>query len=136
MRSLSEILSDVRERVSRKFSTVRISTMEVSGQLLLELKALNESRLPAVVVILNSGQDTDNVRKEVLSLTLVLIDRFVAGSDEKALSALNSLQRLRDLFPRDVTTLNGVHYCPVRFYACSTDPKYACFAFEIEAQQA
>lgn len=136
MRNLQEIAEDIRSLLAETFRTIRFSTAEMTPQLLSEIKAMNESRLPAVVIVFGSGQIVENARKQMLKLTLVLIDRFVAGSDERAISAWTSLQTLMNLFPADVTEMNGVFYLPVQFYNASGDPKYACFAFEVEAHQA
>ena len=135
MRKLDEIAGDIRTRLGTNFPTIRFSTAETSPQLINEIKAMSESRLPAVVAVLGSGEILDNARHQSLKITLVLIDRFVAGSDDKAVSAWINLQTLMDLFPADVTEINGVFYIPRQFYAASGDPKYSCFAFELEAHQ-
>ena len=136
MRTLAEIANDIRTAVGAAGFTVRFSTAESSPQLLGELRAMAESRLPAVVIVISDGEFTDSVRKQALTVTLVLIDRFTAGSDERAVSAWKAVQRMMAVFPADVTERNGVFYLPRRFYAASGDPKYTCFAFEIEAHQA
>ena len=135
MRDLADIAGDIRDRLAGNFSTVRFSTAESSPQLLNELRAISENRLPAIVIVIDSGSLSENRLKESLKITLVLIDRFVAGSDDKALSVWRSLAKLRAAFPPVAVEINGVHYLPSQFYAASGDPKYACFALELEAVQ-
>lgn len=135
MRKLHEIAADLKNRLGDTFPTFRFSTAENSPQLLNEIRAVSDAKLPAVIAVIGSGEIIDSARHQVLKITLVMIDRFVAGSDERALSAWEGLQTLMDLFPADVSEINGVRYIPQQFYAASGDPKYACFAFELEAHQ-
>jgi len=135
MRTLDEIAGDIKARIADEFPTVRFSTAGNSPQLINEIKAMSEAKLPAVVIVIDAGEVTDSKRKEVLNITLVLIDRFIAGSDERALSVWRNLARLRTLFPPDVTEINNVYYLPNRFYTAAGDPRYASFALELEAHQ-
>ena len=135
MRGLHEIAADIRSWIAGEFPTVRFSTAGNSPQLINEIKAMSEAKLPAVVIVIDAGEVTESARKEVLNITLVLIDRFVAGSDDRALSVWRSLTLLRTLFPPDVTAINDVYYLQKTFYTASGDPRYACFALELEAHQ-
>ena len=135
MRTLQNIAQDVADRCRTRFQTVRLSSVQSSPQLLNELRAMNDSLLPAVVVIMDSGQLTEFCRRQEVKITLVLVDRFVAGSDERTLSGLTQLQRLMDLFPAVATPMNNVQYCPASFYVATADPKYICWAFELQAIQ-
>lgn len=136
MRNLQEIAEDVRAHLAETFRTIRFSSAGTTAQLLAEVDAVNESSLPAVVILIDRGQVVDHARKQQLKLKLVLVGRFAAGSDERAISAWASLQALMNLFPADVTEMNGVFYLPVQFCSTGGDPDCACFTFELEAHQA
>lgn len=136
MRKLHEMAADIRSLLETKFQAVRLSTAAASPQLINELRAIGTGKLPAVAVIVDQGFLTTSNRVRDDRITLVLIDRFRAGSDEKTLSALAALEELFALFPADVTTVEGVHYLPVRFYSAGVDPAFVCFAYELTARQA
>lgn len=127
-------MGDIRDLLAPKFPTVRLSTATLVPQLVNELTAIGADKLPAVVVIIDQGNliQSNYVRDD--RVTLVLIDRFRAGSDDKALSALEAVEKLFALFPADVTTIEDVNYLPQRFYSAGVDPNFVCLAYELTAR--
>ncbi len=135
MRKLHEMATDIRNRLRPVFPVVRFSTAASPAQMLNELKAIGAGKLPAIAAVIDQGKLTDSNCVRDDRVTLLLIDRFHAGSDDKALSAWKSLEDLFRLFPADAMELEGVEYLPVRFYAVQADPGFACFAYELVARQ-
>lgn len=136
MRKLEDIGKDLKQHISPNFATVRITTMQTGEQFLAEIKAISPEKLPAAVIVIDSGEFTDAGRVREPSATIVLIDRFVAASESKALSALRALDKLQELFPAPVTGIEDVYYSPVSFSAAPVDPAYTCFALELALKQA
>ncbi|GEM_PF-4309834 len=136
MRTISQIADDVQARLtSNGFPTVRLSTAAISAQLINELKAISAGKLPAVIVVIGDIVYDETVRKQSINITLVLIDRFIAGSDERAISVLTSLETLMASFPPDTIAISEVHYRMRNAYAASGDPNFVCFGLAIEASQ-
>ena len=134
MRSISEIAQDIRDHLtSGGFGLVRLSQSAASPQLLTEIRALPANRLPAVVIVVDSGQFDEHVRSRSIGITLVLVDKFVAGSDERALSVWSALDNLQRLFPPDSIELAGVNYLPRQFYMATADPQYVSIALQLDA---
>ena len=135
MRSLNEIASDLRTLLSSGFQTVRISVSQSPAQLLSEIRAINPDSLPGVVIAFDS-LDYQGMSMTVVSrVKLILIDQFRAGSDQRALSALQAGSALAALFPADGKEINGVWYYPAGCAPVSPDPQYAALAFSIEVKQ-
>ena len=135
MRKLNEIAGDLRDLIGTKFQTVRISALQTSDQLLKEIKAINPEKLPGVIIAFDSlkfeGMNMTNTGR----VTLVLIDQFRSGSDERALSLFQAGSSLMTLFPADGKEINGVYYYPLDCVAASPDSQYAALAVGLEVKQ-
>ena len=135
MRSLNEIASDLQTLLASGFQTVRISVSQSPAQLLSEIRAINPDSLPGVVIAFDSLDYQGMSMTVVCRVKLILIDQFRAGSDQRALSALQAGSSLMTLFPADGKEINGVWYYPAGCAPVSPDPQYAALAFTIEVKQ-
>ena len=135
MRKLNEIATDLRSVLTEYFRTVRISAVQTSDQLLKEIRAINPEKLPGVIIVFNSlnfeGKNMTNTGR----VTLILIDQFRSGSDERALSLLQSGSGLMTLFPADGKEINGVWYYPLDCVSATPDSQYAALAIGLEVKQ-
>ena len=135
MRKLNEICADVRDLLLTKFQTVRISALQTSDQLLKEIRAINPDKLPGVIVVFDSWNFDGMSMTNTAHLTLVLVDQFRAGSDDRALSAFQAASDLAALFPPDGKEINGTFFYPSDCVAASPDSGYAVIAAGIEIKQ-
>ena len=135
MRRLDEIAADLKTALEREFHTVRITTVQTSEQFLSEIRAISPEKLPGVIIVYEQSLFTEENTVRESTVSLVLIDRFVAGSDEKALSVFKSSEKLLELFPPLGTVINGVFYLPAGCAAASVDKNYACLALSLIAKQ-
>ena len=135
MRKLHEICDDVRDLLLMKFQTVRISALQTSDQLLSEIRAINPDKLPGVIIVFDGWNFDGMSMTNTAHLTLVLVDRFRAGSDERALSVFQAGSDLVGLFPPDGMELNGTYFYPVDCQAASPDSGFAVLAVGIEVKQ-
>ena len=135
MRKLNEIATDLRGVLAEYFRTVRISVLKTPDQLLKEIKAINPEKLPGVIIVFDSlnfeGKNMTNTSR----VTLVLIDQFRSGSDERALSLLQAGSNLMTLFPADGKEINGVWYYPLDCVSATPDSQYAALAIGLEVKQ-
>lgn len=134
MRKLNEIAGDLQTMLGDHFQTVRISALQTSDQLLREIRAINPERLPGVIVVFDSW----NFEPEMTNtahLTLVLVDQFRAGSDERAMSVFQAASDLAALFPPEGKEVNGTYYYPADCVASGIDSDHAVIAVGIEVKQ-
>ena len=135
MRKINEIATDLRGVLTEYFRTVRISAGKTADQLLKEIKAINPEKLPGVIIVFDSlkfqGMNMTNTGR----VTLVLIDQFRSGSDERALSLFQAGSGLMTLFPADGKEINGVYYYPLDCVAVSPDSQYVALAIGLEVKQ-
>ena len=135
MRKLNEIAGDLRTLLGDHFRTVRISAVQTSDQLLKEIKAINPEKLPGVIVVFDSLNFDGMSMTNTAHLTLVLVDQFRAGSDERALSLFQAGSSLMTLFPADGKEINGVWYYPLDCVSATPDSQYATLAVGLEVKQ-
>ncbi len=135
MRKLNEIAGDLRTLLGDHFRTVRISALQTSDQLLKEIKAINPEKLPGVIVVFDSLNFDGMSMTNTAHLTLVLVDQFRAGSDERAMSVFKAASELAALFPPEGMEVNGTYYYPADCVASGTDSDYAVIAVGIEIKQ-
>lgn len=135
MGRLHEIAESLREELAGHYQTVRVSSVQTPEQFLKEIKALNPERLPGVVVIFDDLSVDSGAGVEEYRFTLVVVDRFVAGSDERALSVFRAGEALLDLFPSDGRELGGAFVHPTDCVAASPDAQYAALALGITCKQ-
>ena len=135
MRKLNEIATDLRGVLTEYFRTVRISAVQTSDQLLKEIKAINPEKLPGVIIVFDNLNFEGMAMTNTGRVTLVLIDQFRSGSDERALSLFQAGSSLMTLFPADGKEINGVWYYPADCVAASPDPQFAALAVGLEIKQ-
>lgn len=135
MRPLNLIAADIKTRLQTAFADVRISSVQTGEQMLQELSALNVQKLPAVLIVFeNYTFYNENTLREN-RISLVLIDRFRAASDDRALGALSAVESLLALFPPNGLTLNNVFYIPADCQTETPDRQFACFALRLTVRQ-
>lgn len=135
MRKLNEIAGDLRDLIGTKFRTVRISALQTSDQLLKEIRAINPEKLPGVIIVFDSLNFEGMAMTNTGRVTLVLIDQFRSGSDERALSLFQAGSSLMTLFPADGKEINGVWYYPLDCVPATPDSQYAALAVGLEVKQ-
>lgn len=135
MRKLNEIATDLRGVLTEYFRTVRISAVQTSDQLLKEIKAINPEKLPGVIIVFDSLNFEGMAMTNTGRVTLVLIDQFRSGSDERALSLFQAGSSLMTLFPADGKEINGVWYYPLDCVSATPDSQYAALAIGLEVKQ-
>ena len=135
MRKLNEIAGDLRALLAAGFQTVRISALRSGEQLLREIKAINPEKLPGVIIAFDSLNYQGMSMTAVCRVKLILVDQFRAGSDQRALSALQAGSALAAMFPPDGREINGVWYFPAECATVSPDPQFAALAVTIEVKQ-
>ena len=135
MRKLNEIAEDLRDLLSSKFQTVRISALQTSHQLLTEIQAINPDKLPGVIIGFDRLNFDGSSMTNTLKLKLILTDQFRSGSDERALSVFQAGSDLLELFPADGRQINGVWYYPADCVASTPDAQYAALSIGLEIKQ-
>ena len=135
MRKLNEIAGDLRDLIGTKFQTVRISALQTSDQLLKEIRAINPEKLPGVIIVFDSLNFEGMAMTNTAHLTLVLVDQFRAGSDERAMSVFKAASDLAALFPPDGKEINGTYFYPADCVASGIDADHAVIAVGIEVKQ-
>lgn len=135
MRKLNEIAGDLRTLLGDHFRTVRISALQTSDQLLKEIRAINPGKLPGVIIVFDSLNFDGMSMTNTAHLTLVLVDQFRAGSDERAMSVFKAASELAAMFPPEGMEVNGTYYYPADCVASGTDSDYAVIAVGIEIKQ-
>ncbi len=135
MRKLNEIAADLRDLLSTKVQTVRISALQTHEQLLKEIKAINPDKLPGVIIVFDGLQYEGMAMTVTEQATLILVDQFRAGSDQRAMSVLEAASGLMALFPPDGKEINGVYYYPQDCVSASPDPQFAAIAIGLEVKQ-
>ena len=135
MRKLNEIASDLRTLLAPEFQTVRISSLQSGDQLLREIKAINPEKLPGVIIVFDSLNFEGMAMTNTAHLTLVLVDQFRAGSDERAMSVFKAASDLAALFPPDGKEINGTYFYPADCVASGIDSDHAVIAVGIEIKQ-
>ena len=135
MRTLPEIADDVRRHITGMFPAIRFSTAAEPAQLLREIEAVSINKLPAVIITIHEAAYTQNNQVREPKLSLVLVDRFVAGSDQRAESAWTACETLAAGFPAEGIILNDVVYLPERIVSSATDEQYISFTLHLRLQQ-
>ena len=135
MRKLNEIVTDLKNLLTPDFQTVRISALQTSDQLLKEIQTINPDKLPGVIIVFDSLEFDGAAFTNTAQFTLILIDRFKAGSDDRALSVQNAAGTLMRLFPAEGREINCVWYYPDDCVTASPDPQTTAVAVGISAKQ-
>ena len=132
---LDEIADALATELRKKFSTVRITTVQAPEQFMQELKAINPERLPGVIVVVDGASVNSGDGVEEFRFTLVAVDRFRAASDARALGVLKTAAELMTLFPSEGRYLGAVFVHSTDLDAATPDPEYAALALGIVCKQ-
>lgn len=135
MSKLHEIASAIKTDLESRFQTVRVSAVQTPEQFTRELKAMNPNKLPGVIIVFDNLNLNSLDGIQEFSFTLVVVDKFTAASDARALSVFKAGADLLDLFPADGRTLCGMHVYPADCVAASPDAEYAALALGIICKQ-
>lgn len=137
MRTLTQIADDIREHIRGSFPQIRYSTARTPEQIANEIQALSHSSLPAVVMFLEGIQFRQQNPVRTITVTLMLVDRFYAGSGDRTRSAWDHCETLYGLFPQSGLRLNGVFYLPDCVYTSGETPSdgSSLFFFRLLLQQ-
>lgn len=135
MRKLNEIATDLKTLLSTDFRTVRISALQNADQLLKEVQAINPDKLPGVIIVFDRLEYDGEAFTNTAQFSLILIDRFKAGSDDRALSVQQAASGLMLAFPADGREINGVWYYPDDCVIATPDPQLTAIAIGITAKQ-
>jgi len=99
------------------------------------LKAINPDKLPGVLIVFDNFAFTATSTVREIRVTLVLLDRFLAKSDDKALSLFQAAETLLSLFPPEGRDLDGVFVRPEDCFAASPQADYAAMALGLIISQ-
>lgn len=135
MRKLHEAAEFLREILRKEFQTVRISAGLCREQFNSEVEAMHPVHLPGVIVVFDRSMLVDGDAVREIRFSLLLVDRFVVGSDERALSLLEAADRLHELFPPHGRKGDGVMFFPDGCVIPETGSQCACMQFSIIAKQ-
>ena len=132
---LHEIARELQELLGEHFRTVRVTAIQNADQFLAELTAVNPDKLPGVLVVFDNFQfvATGTIRED--RITLVLIDRFRKGSDDRALGLFEASEKLLELFPPEGRTLGDVFSRPEDCLASSPKADFAAMALGLIVSQ-
>ena len=132
---LQELAGELRTQLLEFFQTVRITAIQNADQFLAELAAINPDKLPGVLIVYESTMfsATNTIRDE--RLTLVLIDRFRANSDDRALQLFSALEQLLELFPPEGRMIEEVFVRPEDVQASSPSADFAAVALGLLVSQ-
>ena len=131
MQSVSAIMDKVKARITG-FKTVRVTAVQTQEQLLKEIGSINPDNLPAALVVYDRFAMSEASTIRDLQITVVVVDRFRAAAEDKALSAFAAFDALLDLFPPSGTDLGGAFALPLDGAAASVDPAFVCLALGLQ----
>ena len=135
MRTPEELLLDLKKHLEGSFQFVSITAAQVSEQIQQEVRSCGKHRLPAVLIVFDrSGYIEMNTINE-LSVTLVIVDSFIAGIDAMAMKSLKNMGVLQQLFPPEGCKIGGAFCTPGTCYPASADATFVCFAQELTLRQ-
>lgn len=135
MSKLHEIASALKTELEDHYQTVRVSAIQTQEQFTRELKAINPDKLPGVIIVFDN-MTLGSERIQECHFTLVVVDKFSAASDAKALSVFQAAANLLDYFPVTGRVLaTGVYVCPTDCIAASPDAQFAALALGLLCKQ-
>ena len=133
---LHEIVGALKDELSEHYKTVRISAVQNQEQFTRELNAMNPDRLPGVIIVFDNFLPMSMDAVQEHHLTLVLVDKFTAASDEKALSLFRAAGKLLELFPLEGRMIaDQVFIHPEDCVSASPDSQFAALALGIVCKQ-
>lgn len=132
---LHEIALALQELLLKHYQTVRVTAIQNADQFLAELSAVNPDKLPGLLIVFDNFQfvATGTIREDRISL--VLIDRFRKGSDDRALRLFESSEKLLELFPLEGRKLGDAFIRPEDCLASSPKADFAAMALGLIVSQ-
>ena len=113
---------------------VRVSSMQNTEHFLAELKAINQEKLPAVIIVFDGIDFNGETICTETKLSLILIDQFRADSDERAMKLFEKTSELLDHFPLLGKQLGEAFVTPEDVQVASADPKFAAIVLGLRIQ--
>lgn len=114
---------------------VRISSLQNTAQLLSELRAIKDDKLPAVIICFTGLDFNEETMCAEAHLSLVLVDRFHADSDDRAMKLFDKADVLMEYFPLLGKEYGEAFVTPEDMQAASVDPNYAAIVLGLRVQQ-
>lgn len=129
-------LDDVVSMIADNLPTfnVRISSMQNTGHFLSELKAVNPDKLPLVIIVFDGVDFNGETVCAETRLSLILVDKFRADSDERAMKLYHTAADLMDNFPILGRKFGEAFVTPEDVQAASVDPNYAAIVLGLRIQ--
>ena len=126
---LAQVMETFRQELSTHYRTVRIAAVQTPEQMLREMKAINPDRLPGVILVLDQVQHLSPMGITEIQVSAVIVDRFTADSDSRAIGVLRAADTLLTLYPPTGRNFgNGAWVCPTDAVAATPDSQYAAIA--------
>lgn len=135
MQTVKQTAEKLSALLAQKFATVRVSALSNPEQFLHEIRAINPANLPGVIIVYDGGSFSDENTMRTERMTLIVLDRFRSGSDDRALELLAHVDTVLELIPPDGVELNGVHITPEDCNSCSNVVDFAALAIGIVCRQ-
>lgn len=135
MQTVKDCAAELAALLGEKFRTVRISALANPEQFLNEIRTINPANLPGVIIVYDGGTFSNENTLRTERMTLVVLDRFRGGSDDRALELLAHVDAVLELIPPDGVELNGVHITPEDCNSCSNVADFAALAIGIVCRQ-
>ncbi|MBR4253916.1 MAG: hypothetical protein IKQ16_02385 [Lentisphaeria bacterium] len=114
---------------------VRISAMQSGVQFLAELKAISPDALPCVIIVFDGLDFNPETVCAEARISLVLVDRFRADSDDRAKKLYEQAADLMAYFPLLGREIGEAFITPEDVRAVSVDPMYAAIVLGLRVQQ-
>ena len=135
MQTVKQTAEKLSALLAQKFATVRVSALSNPEQFLHEIRAINPSNLPGVIIVYDGGSFSDENTMRTERMTLIVLDRFRSGSDDRALELLANVDKVLELIPPDGVALDGVYVTPEDCNSCSNVADFAALAIGIVVRQ-
>ena len=114
---------------------VRISAMQSGAQFLAELKAISPDALPCVIIVFDGVDFNPETMCAEARISLVLVDRFRADSDDRAKKLYEQAANLMSNFPLLGRELGEAFVTPEDVRSASIDPMFAAIVLGLRVQQ-
>lgn len=135
MQTLYQIVTDLKAYLEPHFPTVRITNIQTVEQFLQEAGGINPDKLPAALIVFDGFTGMGDFGIHEYRLTIVYLDRFRSGADERVLSLFSGGAKILELISPDGTDLNGVYLVPTDCQSAAPAEQFAALAFGIAAKQ-
>ena len=114
---------------------VRISAMQSGAQFLAEVKAISQDALPVVIIAFDGIDFNPETMCAEARISLVLVDRFRADSDDRARALYKQEADLMAMFPLLGREFDEAFITPEDVRSACIDPMYAAIVLGLRVQQ-